>query len=537
MVENVILLVKGFTPNRGNNTHYIFKNINAFIDEFGQSNVIRLSPNDYRIEQGRIIVKAIDGFYDEITYMALLSYDDQQELYLERDARFFVVNSVTPLVGYYVYEVSLDLWATYGSKAVVDNLSIFQCNKNVSFISDSGYFPLPDLTNTEGRVYLDEDFTTLNLSDLVCVVELDHEIYWDILGNTSSATDLVGVNLQDLFTAWNNSALVSGLGAISCLCHIIGSIYKTTSAGGIDFKAKPIRAWLLPAEKVDVSAYTLNSISSKASGGLTATDAVFNNIFYYLRPYIITKDFSFDGKDYIGRKCYAGVRFNGLLINLQTRGTAKISYCFTTSSLGIEVTIKQGDSQQDITKGFELPITTNAQAGTSTENIAKTISLLPLAAKTAVDLGTGNVAGIATDVMGAGGFVASGLRHGTISGQISNGNAVLTYSLRGIGIINSPYILTLYSSISSTHKEQFDAYLYGALYDGLIEPTNLGGDLYDNFIPYENGAHFITKPSIKLRDETFFKGEVTLNGINEEAKAFISNEFARGVFVKVLPYA
>ena len=165
MVENVILLVKGFTPNRGNNTHYIFKNLNAFINEFGQSNVIRLSPNDYRIEQGRIIVKAIDGFYDEITYMALLSYDDQQELYLERDARFFVVNSVTPLVGYYVYEVSLDLWATYGSKAVVDNLSIFQCNKNVSYISDTGYFPLPDLTNAEGRVYLDDDFTTLNLSD------------------------------------------------------------------------------------------------------------------------------------------------------------------------------------------------------------------------------------------------------------------------------------------------------------------------------------------------------------------------------------
>lgn len=539
MVENVILLVKGFTPNRGNNTHYIFKNINAFINEFGQSNVIRLSPNDYRIEQGRIIVKAIDGFYDEITYMALLSYDDEQDLYLERDARFFVVNSVTPLVGYYVYEVSLDLWATYNHKASVLNLTINQCNKRLSStISNSGYFPLPDLTDTEGRMFLEEDHSTLELSELVCLIQLDHEIYWDILGNTSSATDLVGVNLQDLFTAWNNPTFVSGLGAISCLCHIIGSIYKTTSAGGLDFKAKPIKAWLVPADRVEMSSYYFDSVSSKASGGLTPADGVFTNIFKYVKPSTLTKSFDFDGKEFIGRKCYAGVRFNGLLLNLQTNLTAKINYCFAVSSMNLEVTIKQGDNQLDITKGFELPITTNAQVGTSTENIAKSLSLLPLAAKTAVDLGTGNVAGIATDAMGAGGFVASGLRHSAISGQISNGNAVLTYTLRGIGTINSPYVVILYSSIGgSTLKYQFDAYIYGALFDGFIEPAHLGSDLYDNFLPYENGIHFIEKPAIQLRNETFFKGEVTLNGINEEARAFISNEFVRGVFVKVLPYA
>ena len=360
-----LLLYSHVTPN-SNDIHYIFDDMTDYKTELSSHLVATVTMNNYRINNGVIKVSTntsasfIPTVYKTVTYAIN-----------EIDNTCYVVRSSELQGGFVVYYCDIDYWATFIFDAHFKHINVLRCNRNIDIgiyddikatnTSTQSKFEIPSGeyvidTTTTPYTHYSEDYKFANVYIVFC---LTFNVEQTAFGSTS-ATQMFAIPLSDIYTIYNQQATHDSMqNPLMIARAIIGGIYGVVATNKYGASttndAKVTKAYILPKDLIFVSYPVLQpviSVKSKSMYGnfnsLTAYEV--SNSYSYNKQFTITLDPNYN--------YYVGSINKGLKLVRETADTV-VKYQSIVNNNDIQVIVKQGDNQQDITSEFEIDLTMN----------------------------------------------------------------------------------------------------------------------------------------------------------------------------------
>ena len=226
----------------------------------------------------------------------------------------------------------------------------------------------------------------------------------------------------------------------------------------------------------------------------------------------------------LNKAIYFGCYNYGLKLKRYTNEYLEAIIVANIGDIELSIIVKQGEEQKDITQAFEMPLTTNSSVTTTLRQIAK-----------AFTLGVSAERNLVKD-FSQGGSVQAGLGFtNTIAGMVNltpridkaigGGDATNTYySKHTITSDNetkhcslNPFVV---SSFDSVRDEEKHARLFGATFNEIIDDITSIED-YDLL-------------GVGTLNDTYVVANLSVSNISQEAKDFIQNAFANGVYIQFL---
>ena len=510
-------LYSGINPNQDKNLHYFFSNASLFINEL-QSHLIATIPLDnYRINLNTAKVGLSNDInmanFEKVTY--IIDYDDVTKYF-----KCYYVDSIL-LQDYAIYNLSVDLWATYIVNASFSNIHVTRCNRelNPKGIYDDvleTYERREEAVNAfyedEPGIIYDENVYMVFL----CEYNVEQSAIWG--DQHISATGLFAVQLSTLRGTTAKSAVEIAIDAV-------GGVIKIAN----NMDARTLQAWLLPSYLIDLGAKTSDiqtpkyySFQSKGKDG----NYTFNG--YLVNPNTKTIDligttFNLNYATYIGTRnnCYKTKRFVDKYMNELEL------YAFVGTN-NLQIVMIQGDAQKDLTKDFEVTLTTNNGEVTGIRAVADVIG------KTLTST-LGFFASKKTfgSWGGASAFAKSASSEfktdPTISSAVGSGDGANLYwrpiwpnetDQDELKKLNAPIII---EKFKSTRDEEMHARMEGANFDEYIS----GFEYPLTKALLGTGAHLTF-------NYTYIVASCTIEGVPSDAKELINNKLDNGIYYKVL---
>lgn len=516
-----LLLYSGITPN-ANNTHYLYDNIATFKTTLQSYLFKTVTLDNYRINTGIIKVKIDETLttsnYKNVTYAIN-----------ENDNMCYIVKSGILQSGYVVYDCDVDYWGTYIAQASLSHINVIRCNRNI----DIGIYDdiKATINNTRTRFdipfgeYVIDTSTTpateykydLKYEKVWIAFQLTFNVKQNVWGGTAT-TGMYAMRLDDIATRYRtdnpNAPLYTNV--IDIARSWVGGIYsvKGTNIFGVavDLDAKVTKAYIVPQDLLlqILTPYNAVNIATYSPYG----DYDINNPLtcYELPRATSIKSFSINiDPNY---NYYVGTINNGLKLIRDTSGTTTVEYQSIVTPYNINIIVKQGDNQKDITNEFEIGLTFNDGDVT---NLSAIKNALKLGISVAEGTGTGNYAGVIKNIADN---TISMIGNHYYGKQQGNGDAVINFcgiSTNidiGVGVIY-PYG---YITSQSTTDEQVNARNKGAYFDCYV----------DTITSIFNYSFIGTGTN---NDATFVQAKLCIDNIPSQAITEISTRFNKGVYL------
>lgn len=514
MARTLRLYSRGF--NKDEATHYIFADKTPYLTALGAYLVYTADFETYRINGGRVLLSkaafaAANKDYNEVVYIADVDTSKQDE------ALFYHVRRAYDQSQYVIFEIEIDMWASFISKASFSKFHIKRCNRE---LGNGIYNPVKA---TKGLLF-NYYGATLNdsISNYAVVFSAAVVLETGFFGsNPATQTFLFYLPLEDIAAAATST--YQNLDILEKVRFIIGGI-NSVQAFPTDNKMYALRCWILP--KTAAKAGTIGLSSFKTSSVVTGANYTFSNVMVAkCGTYLDTLDFgtilgSSLNAEYPAAHVEFGTRGHTMPLVRYTSNKAVYVRYFVTSC-DVRVQVEQGNNIQDISAAFELDININNQTGTSAQELARTgAKILTIMGSTAKAYATGGKG--AAVFAAASGILGAQERGGGGSPSSANGDATTTYGLNDADYVMHPFVV---AATDSNDDENAIAYYEGAEYD----------EYNSNFAAIEGCTHLGSVAQGLECVGTFIQSDAfEVAGINAEAENFIREEFGRGIWYKML---
>lgn len=513
-----LLCYSGINPNNDNCTHYFFNSVSRYISELSNNLEATINLNNYRINAniakisvGNILTEELAS---EITYII----DTDGEDYF----RAYHVKSFTKQ-DFFVYQLEVDLWATYIYKVLFSKIHVTRCNRalnehgeyddiNIAYTrSEQNVRTVTDMGESEGFIRDDRVW-------IVYLVEYNVEQSAIFGDQHISATGLYASRLSDL----RAGQIIS---PIDRATDAIGGIYKIQN--GMD--ARVIQAWILPQFLVNCGGVTGDYAPQSRYAVFQSKGREGNYTFNGYIVFPATKYYDFIGNTFdLNFQTFIGTRNNCLksrrYVNKYMNEIGL--YCFMGTN-SLKVVMIQGDNQKDLTNDFEVTLTTNngevtgirAVAGVIGKTLTSTLGVVGAMKKE-------NYYDVAKQV--AGGATSQIETKPAISSAVGNGDASNLYwrtlfndaTEAEARKLRFPIIKEVFRS---TRDEEMHARMQGANFDEYIS----GFDYPLTKALLGTGNH------LTLTD-TYIVATCCIEGAPIDAKNAIANKLASGIYYNYL---
>lgn len=528
-----LYIFDSFTPNAENGIFYAFYSAELFWkyakDNYSY-NVVEL--NNYRINANVIKVKYDENIYGETfvnnkSYIIDADIVETEEETIVNYFRCYFVDSYFLQSDYIAFNVHIDLWGTYSHDALIDNTLITRCNRNIGVgIYDDIKATNGNLEHTEAWHQTDAYWGGIFDTSVCIVFLLQYNVAQAVFGNDKiSKTEMFCIKLSEL----KEKAVAlkdefDNYSSAEIAVDIIGGIYAVTANMGTN-DAQVIKAWLCDYNYIDTGRDMSleHGVTAKSKSIFTnGSDMTFDITHVY--PSKKYKEITIENYD-VNKVYYAGTFNNGL--KLQRYTTPNLTYCtyYIVGDDDIQVIVQQGENQKDISKAYEVLLTTNSATQTGIRRLARAVSGSMKAYTSAMKA---YASGGASGALLSGTETLAGMVDMTVDFEsaIGGGDGFTTfyqeqYRVFTKGQLLTPYILTTFTS---TLDEKQNAIRYGALFKVWVPSKQISTMLdyvnVNNLLGADNDFNY-----------TYIACQCSISGVPMEACNYIKNMLKNGVYL------
>lgn len=533
----MITLYKNFTPNTASAVHYLFEDVNDYINKIKPNAVVSYDIENYRINRNVLMIKFDNHInaknYDEITYIC----DNFDENGYQR---FYFVDNCYHQSGYAFYNLSIDYWASYIYRARIDNIHVKRCNRNIAtgvyrddFITKTNsneWLPIAGITSSSNNKLFD-----VNKCSIVFCMS-----YNVVSTNTGSVdtTQLFAINLKDLkdnycnYTgrgakrAENDKLELSQMtNAADYAIAVVGGIYGVSAWGPIKDTndAKVTQAWIVDNTLLLT---TDNLVEGIKTTNLYDGRTLSNTLVKAVIPSNLSRYFSLNlDKNY---NYYVGTQGKGLKIKKLSDSTTRVQYNVVVSQSDLKVIVKQGDNQMDITDAFAVQLTLNAGEVTGIRAMISTIQQSYQEVSRFMSLGN-NKDATTLDYAGLLVDYGSGFQNKFIGTLIGSGDGYLNFR----NILSSSYTtdyneninFPVYNPYALTKCQSIDNE------DEIVARQGITFDSYISDLSYIFNYDLLTQTN-----NTFLQCDCNVTNTILDACNLIKTKLASGIFIEKIEH-
>lgn len=487
-----VTLFKGISPNYGK--HYkFFTSYADYIDSLGNY-YKRYTLTDDRISDNQIIFSAAENVdAAEVSYCYINRNDgNSNQAYY-----FYHVTSGSVRGGMAFLQLELDVWATYLQRVNFGEIYVERCNRA---IFAHGQYDMPDFTISAPSYTTIGDFTATN-STLAIVFLCGFKSKISIFNNSLTYVALFGCALNEITTPGSVTQersfenICATIGGVSSVLQTIDTIQYSTDAAVLS-------AYIVPKSMID-NAYGNNWTSAPTLTSVSDYGELNFKPHILCRPGIITKNITIPADSL--RLQSVGTRLESMILPRDT-DTLTVQYQFVTKNDGISVFVCCGNNVLDITKSFQLTLTTANDGYNTGEKIANALELVRVGASA-----SGGGLSFATN---AAGYIAS--KFTNISPRITSGDAASTFYNKSNTNYKSPYVLTKYTSNTNVGYINRDK---GAIFNSMYTQP---------LVTIFNSALLGVGPP----NSTYIQGDIDCYGAQKDVIDFFVQRFREGVYLE-----
>lgn len=507
-------------PSATSGGHYLITDTSAYVSFLNQNYLLKtINLPNYNFNSNQLSCKiddtlTIDKCY-EVTYICIDFGNNNYKFY-------YVENHVIQS-GYVFFNLKLDLWATYLTKAQFNNILVKRCNRNIGI----GVYDDIDLTAHDPIYTFNETFYNVDNFYIVCSIQ--YNVYQQVFGsNTITNTSLFAIKFKDIIDLLPDTTK-SSWPVLMAISNVVGGIYQAGTNN-----AQVTGAWLVsgaylnglnPLTNTNVnllSNIAVNFSSKSLAGGSSTALTIPAQL---INPGTIDFKQKLQDVDVINTQLYVGTPNYNLKIIRTTQPTNDytITTRFVYSGSKLQVLIIQGTNQQDITQGYAIEITTNNALNTGMQTMANSINTFSTIVKGAIAgyVKGGESGAIVGALIGGGLSVASKLaQQKALSSTIGSGDGLTTFNYNATytSIPGSRWRIVYFSATPT--EEAIKIRHVGATFNSYI--ASLSSILNYSLL---GSGNYTT---------TFMTASLDVNNVPQEAKEFFENIFNQGVFIKAL---
>lgn len=523
-----LYLYSGINPNTEGVRHYFFNTASQYLNELQSHLVANIPLDNYRIvlNTAKIPLTAPLNIanYNSISY--IIDYDVTTNYFV-----CYYVDSII-LEDYIIYNLSVDLWATYILKASFSNIHVTRCNRHLSNngiydeIENTNYEMTYDfLTPTpEGEAYDDDNQI---YDEYVYVVYLaEFNVQQSVFGDDHISKTMLFATPCGEF---RNKFLIQKDSTLERALDAIGGIYQVQGSGSAWTDARIIQAWVMPSSLIDLGERTGDVSQTQyltfKSKGAMVTDAQFKG--YVVYPAHKKLEFR-DIENNINKALYFGVLNEGLKLKRYTSDVLYAELHAYVSINTINVVMTQGDNQKDLTKDFMTTLTTNAGVVTTGRRIAQALSRsVSLGTSISSDISKGQYANAGLSLVKG---IADMVPNVNIDKAIGGGDGSLNFYRPQFydeddptyidDVLQNPFKLCKFTSVNDENQH---ARLYGARFNEMIA----------DFLAPQQQALLGTGNHLTLTD-TYIVANCRIEGLPTEARNEVLRKLNSGIYYKYL---
>lgn len=520
-----LALYAAIAPNRGDQEHYFFTDVQAFIGEFSNFKKYEIDFPNYRINSNLVVIKEEAIASLTIQEAKRITYVIDYDLATGYMTAYHVSSGWNESNKLF-FRVELDNWASYISKAEFGHLHLTRSNLygNNRGLYDEAMAADELLTYEYNR--LAGTYTPAQVS---IVFLLAYNVSQSLFHNEAiSRTEMFAVSLQQCIDACSLTGLNKDtLTAVEMGLDIIGGVYGVASSTG-DNDAEVLKAWIVPTSWIEYGDVVLTSLKVKSlftgGNGNTISNVrqvipCFKEQFYNLNEF---NDFKYNYPNCVP---LFGPKFNGFKVTRRLPSYSDKRFIVhqrvTIGQDDVQVVLNMGENEHDVSQNFEVRLTTANNVANPLQAIARDISFGLGAARSAVTgYGGGGRGGAALGLIGS---FASSVKQVGVNKVNGSGDGFATWNDGAVRdqdhLIKRPYFFMYYITLAD---EKARAVLYGVSYDIFFDGLE---DLENAY----NNRHYVADSS--LRRGAFVKiDDINIMGIPSEAIKYIKDELARGVY-------
>ena len=530
-------LYRSITPNEGRNTHYVFSTALDYINELESARIGDILLDNFRINANRAEINAtptLEEMINEITYVIV--YDADTNYF-----RAYWVTSSVNESGMIKLTLNVDLWASSIIGARFSDMHVTRCNRAIdNFMYFDPIKKCKAIASAQGNFFSRLGNESIDIDFFVVVMQLNFNVSSDVFGNNQITRNaLYQVNAKTLLDALNTAATnnYTNINALERIADALGGVHEVAYGN----KAQVTRAWIIPSSDVTNSGYSAETpytIKSKCHYSDLA-EASFSVL--PVAPRIITYSCDItsilqnDGQTTQQARGFQAT--HALTLGALTSGynlargiNSLAIYKLVYSADDVRVLVSDGINERDITKAFEFSVTGN----NATETIFTRISNMLGRDLDYVNQVVGGYmsGGGAGAYMGMSKFASSYMRafsDASPLNPISTGDASTNYfNPNTPNKLLPPYRVYYFES---ANDEIENALMNGANVDCFISSLPTSSTSF--VVPTQWVFDGVTKVYSRAFAETFIMiDDMKLDGVQENAKDYIKNEFGRGIFYK-----
>lgn len=483
-----VTLFKGISPNYGK--HYkFFTSYAEYIESLGNY-YKRYTLTDDRISDNQIIFSAAENVdAAEVSYCYINRNDgNSNQAYY-----FYHVTSGSVRSGMAFLQLELDVWATYLQRVNFGEIFVERCNRA---IFSHGQYDMPDFTINAPIYTTIGDFTATNES-LAIIYLCAFKSAISLFNNSLTNVALFGNALNEITTPGS----IYEERSFENLTAYIGGVYgvhNTVATFEYTTDAAVLAAWIVPKEVID---------GNGTGGAVLKSKCEFGELNFsphlICRPQIFTKNITIPADSL--RLQSVGTRLESMILPRDT-DSLTVQYQFITKNDGISVFVCCGNKVLDITKSFQLTLTTANDGYNTGEKIANALELVRVGASA-----SGGGLSFATNATG---YIAS--KFTDISPRITSGDAASTFYNKSNVNYKSPYVLTKYTSNTNIGYINRDK---GAIFNSMYTQP---------LVTIFNNALLGVGPP----NSTYIQGDIDCYGAQKDVIDFFVQRFREGVYLE-----
>ena len=517
-----LLLYTNITPNK-DNTHYLFSNFSDYKTALSSHLFKTVVLTDYRITSGVIKVKI-----DET--LTLANYKNVTYAINENDNMCYLIKSSVVISGFIIYECNVDYWGSYIANADISHINVLRCNRNIDIgiydnikatkNNNEVHFDIPNGeyvvdTSTTPQTEYKDNYKFENVYIVFC---LTYNIEQTSYGATS-ATGMFAMNLKTIYDRYISN-FPNGIyeNPLNIARAWVSGIYGVSGSNqyghSVTLDAKVTKAYIMPKDLLGIRIYStpiIEVVTKSLYGDFDTNDPL--GVFE-VTNYKRVKDFYINiNPNY---NYYVGTVNKGLKITRDTSGSILIRYQSIINNNDIQVIVKQGDNQQNISSEFEIDLTMNDGDITNLTGIKQALK----SGLTVIQgVSSGNYLSMGMQLAGTSIDLIGNHYYGK---QEGNGDGIVTFLKTGNASIGlGLYYPYAYITCESITDEQTNARQKGAFYDCYV--STLASIFNFSFIG--TGSN---------NDDTYVKANLCIAGIPAQAINEIITKFKNGVYLKKL---
>lgn len=523
-------LVVGASINRGNGTHYFYRNISNFLALFSLITPYTIDFPNYRINEGFVIIQNPAAGNIGIETSKNITYVIDHDI--EADyIRCYFVKSCVNQSDKIIFYVELDNWGTYVRKALFGRAHITRSNL---YGNAAGYYDeaLPSgFLNALEDSRLTGTFTPAQLS---IVFLLNYNVSQGVFNNDKiGRTEMFAATLQQCIDACTRVNLdKTSLTAIEMALDIIGGISGANSNTGTN-EAEVVKAWIVPTSWLEYGDVVLSRLTGKSLFSSEADGLRLDNVRQVVPSFRTGSynlaDFPRFIAEYPNHIVYFGPKYNGFKVprKLPAYSTKdlRVYYRVTIGQDDIQVLLYYGEDEHDISGNFAVRLTTANNIANPLQAMARDLSF-GLNFTQSLFSGYKNGGAIGAAVSGAKSLVGN-IRNAGLATANGSGDGFASWNegaeRSAAHLVKKPYFYMFYETNAD---EKARAVINGAKYDIFLDDLNALKTTYDN-------QRFIASSSKETR--AFVQiDEVYIYAIPIEPLEYIKTELARGVYYEFI---